>query len=88
MKGYLLMTHMYWPALLCVVELLLSGHRGLGLIGRTCRGKTRAEGRLMEDTWCLEGITRTPCSDGDRAWLVGTAGCAVLVGCGFSERHS
>jgi hypothetical protein len=34
----------------------------------------------MEDTWCLEGINRTPWSDGDRVWLAGTASCAMLVG--------
>ena len=26
------------------------------------------------------GINRTPRSDGDRAWLAGTASCAMLVG--------
>jgi hypothetical protein len=39
----------------------------------------RAEAKHMEDTWCLEGINRTPRSDGDRAWLAGTANCATLV---------
>jgi len=34
----------------------------------------------MEDTRCLEGINRTPRSDGDRAWLASTASCAMLVG--------
>ena len=28
----------------------------------------------------MEGINRTPQSDGDRAWLAGTASCAMLVG--------
>jgi hypothetical protein len=28
----------------------------------------------------LEGTNRTPLSDGDRAWLTGTANCAMLVG--------
>jgi hypothetical protein len=28
----------------------------------------------------LEGINRTPQSDRDRAWLAGTASCAMLVG--------
>ena len=28
----------------------------------------------------MEGINRTPWSDRDRAWLVGTASCAMLVG--------
>ena len=28
----------------------------------------------------MEGINRTPQSDGDRAWLAGTASCATLVG--------
>ena len=28
----------------------------------------------------MEGINRTPLSDGDRAWLAGTANCALLVG--------
>ena len=27
----------------------------------------------------MEGIKRTPQSDGDRAWLAGTASCAMLV---------
>jgi hypothetical protein len=31
-------------------------------------------------TLCLEGINRILWSDGDRAWLVGTASCARLVG--------
>jgi hypothetical protein len=34
----------------------------------------------VEDTGCLEGINGTPQSDGDRAWRVGTASCAMLVG--------
>ena len=28
----------------------------------------------------MEGIDRTSLSDGDRAWLAGTASCATLVG--------
>ena len=28
----------------------------------------------------MEGINRTPQSDRDRAWLAGTASCAMLVG--------
>ena len=28
----------------------------------------------------MEGINRTPWSDGDRVWLAGTASCAMLVG--------
>ena len=28
----------------------------------------------------MEGINRTPQSDGDRPWLAGTANCATLVG--------
>lgn len=28
----------------------------------------------------MEGINRTPMSDGDRAWIAGTANCAMLVG--------
>jgi hypothetical protein len=31
----------------------------------------------------LEGINRTPQSDRDRAWLAGTASCAVLMGLSF-----
>ena len=34
----------------------------------------------MDDTWCLEGINRTPQSDDDRVWLAGTASCTTLVG--------
>ena len=34
----------------------------------------------MEDTSCLEGINKTPLSDEERAWLAGTASCAMLVG--------
>ena len=34
----------------------------------------------MEDTGCLEGINKIPQSDRDRAWLAGTASCAMLVG--------
>ena len=34
----------------------------------------------MENIRCLEGINRTQRSDGDRAWLTGTARCATLVG--------
>ena len=39
-----------------------------------------AEARHVEDTWCLEGINRTWWSDGDRAWLAGTASYSMLVG--------
>ena len=28
----------------------------------------------------MEGINGTPQSDGDRAWLAGTASCTMLVG--------
>ena len=28
----------------------------------------------------MDGINRTPWSDGDRAWLAGTASCTMLVG--------
>ena len=34
----------------------------------------------MEDKRYLEGINRTPQSDGDRAWLAGTDSCAMLAG--------
>ena len=54
-------------------------HR-LRLVGCTCWGKTCAEARHMEDMWCLESINGTPWSNGDRAWLAGTASCATLVG--------
>ena len=33
----------------------------------------------MEDIGCLERINRTPWSDRERAWLAGTASCAMLV---------
>jgi hypothetical protein len=56
------------------------GFWGLGLIGCMSSGKTSIEARHVEDMWCLEGINRTPRSDGDRAWLVGTASCAMIVG--------
>jgi hypothetical protein len=47
-----------------------------------------AEARHVEDTWCLEGINRTQQSDGDRAWLAGTASCATLVGLTSSQIFS
>jgi hypothetical protein len=34
----------------------------------------------VEDKLYLEGINRTPQSDGKCAWLAGTASCAALVG--------
>jgi len=36
--------------------------------------------KACEDTWRLEVINKTPQSDGDAAWLAGTAICATLVG--------
>ena len=36
----------------------------------------------------MEGTNRTPQSDGDRAWLAGTASCAMLVGLDiFTDFH-
>jgi hypothetical protein len=34
----------------------------------------------VEDMRCLESLNRTSRSDGDRAWLAGTASCTMLEG--------
>ena len=62
---------MYWSALHCVVCWDSANSGWLD----AC-----ADARHMEDTWYLEGINRTPQSDGDRAWLAGIASCATFVG--------
>ena len=52
---------------------------GIRLIGCMCWGQACAETMHMEDMWCLESINRTSLSDWHRAWLAGTASCAMLV---------
>lgn len=46
--------------------------------------KARAEASHVEDTWCSEGINRTPQSNGGGAWLAGIASRAMLVGLVFA----
>jgi hypothetical protein len=113
-KGYFANNRHYGSILHFIVELHLSGcHREkctkkvlmvccsffpFPLIICTCWGKTHVETRHVEDTWCLEGINRTPqsggrgvCGKGESSWLASTDSCTMLVGLDSSlpwERHS